>query len=335
MPGLIGGSGSTGSSLLRQLLNRHPQLFCGPETSLFCKPQLFDNWEKTKHRILKRGISGLRSNSWHMYRGTDLLKEELGFSKSLISGLIKQSSSFTEFAGNLFSVALDKNEKSFWLEKTPGNAYNFERFLNAFPNGKVIHIYRNPYDAVASMFKRGFSHFDAVAIYLLNTSLALHSKDHPNYCQLSYESLVSEPKKTLTEVCEFLGFDFHTSMLSNSGKEFSDDPHQIGEWSYRESGEIGKSSVGKFSSLDQRDQRIIIFACQAIMLNEDTSYLPKLHYKTIKRLTKELDYSFLSKPQGDFYSLLKTQERASLVQRAKKLAYFNYLNYPVHLTNLV
>ena len=52
MPILIGCSPSTGSSLLRRILNRHSQVFCGPETSLLTKKGFYSDWDLYKNRIL-------------------------------------------------------------------------------------------------------------------------------------------------------------------------------------------------------------------------------------------------------------------------------------------
>ena len=46
-PIIIGGSGSSGSSLLATILNRHPEVAVGPELSLFNKPVLYENnWDE-------------------------------------------------------------------------------------------------------------------------------------------------------------------------------------------------------------------------------------------------------------------------------------------------
>ncbi len=71
-PVIMGGSGSTGSSLLKNILNRNSKIFAGTETSLFCKKGIYFNWSSAKSRLLKRGVRGLRNFGFHIYNGTDL-----------------------------------------------------------------------------------------------------------------------------------------------------------------------------------------------------------------------------------------------------------------------
>ena len=74
---LIGGSGSTGSSLLRTILNRHPLIFSGSELNFFNKKQLYYNWNKYKTRVLtKNNFYCLYTTGWFPYKSTALLAED-------------------------------------------------------------------------------------------------------------------------------------------------------------------------------------------------------------------------------------------------------------------
>ena len=50
---IMGGSQSTGSSLLVNILNRHSMLVAGPETYLFMHPKLYHHWEENKKYLIK------------------------------------------------------------------------------------------------------------------------------------------------------------------------------------------------------------------------------------------------------------------------------------------
>jgi hypothetical protein len=328
---LIGGSGSTGSSLLRQILNRNSALFCGPETSLFCKASLFDNWSSHKSKLLNRGYRGLRSNSWHIYRGTDLLKKEAGHTEDGVRNLVKNSSSFSAFANAYFESNLENTGSSMWLEKTPGNVYNFSRFLKAFPDGKIIHIYRNPYDTIASLVSRGFSHYYATGIYLLNTSFGLSQRGNPNYTELSYENLVSDTEETVMNICRFLKVNYRPEMLMPSKDKYDDDPSQIGKWTYDERGEIESGSIGKFDSLSSTDQELIISATHRIQIISSLAHSEKLSCKKVEEICAALKYPFKTEENSDSLTQLKSQRQKDLVIRTKKMAYYNFLNYPLTL----
>jgi len=334
MAGLIGGSGSTGSSLLRQILNRHSHVFCGPETSLFCKPELYTDWEESKKSILKKGWGGLRSKSWHIFRGFELTKKEHNVSEDLLTPMIEQAQSFPEFAKAYFKNSL-KDSKEIWLEKTPGNAYNFRSFISLFPNGKIIHIYRDPYDTIASLCNRGFSHYQATCIYLLNTSYALSCKDESAYEDISYESLVKDPEPTVQKLCKHLNIDFEQKMIFGESNTYTDDPTKIKGWNYDETSGIGVGSVGKFKTLPQKDQEIIIYACKTIQVSPIIVKKENLGYHNVNSLCKALGYEFKEQRTTSYYKDLKNQKSKDLWLRTKKNAYYNFFNYPVVMNNMI
>jgi len=333
MAGLIGGSGSTGSSLLRQILNRNSHVFCGPETSLFCKPELYEDWKNNKNAILKTGYGGLRSKSWHIYRGFELTKKENNVSLDLLTQMIDESTSFQEFVQKYFGANLDLT-RNIWLEKTPGNAYCFRQFLQSFPKGKIIHIYRNPYDTIASLFNRGFSHYQATCIYILNTSFALREKNSPVYTQLSYESLVNKPVEQIKNLCTHLDVDYEAAMLESNDEKYDDDPSKIKGWNYDETGQISKGSIGKFETLKEKDKEIIIYACKTVQIADNTVKTEKLHHNNVLSLSKELGYSFKEKRTPAHYQLLKKEKFQDLLLRTRKNAFYNFFNYPMVLNKI-
>ena len=84
---LIGCSGSTGSSLLKTILNRHSQIFAGPEAGLFAFPQVYDNWEKYKHQLL----TTIKTDAWQLRIGMDLLQPPFGWEAVELQRVIQKS----------------------------------------------------------------------------------------------------------------------------------------------------------------------------------------------------------------------------------------------------
>lgn len=77
----------------------------------------------------------------------------------------------------------------------------------------IIHVVRNPYDNVATMFKRGFRRgdrqnlSDTIASYFklcegVATAMARAGEDH--FCTVRHEDFVCDPKGVLRELCLFL-----------------------------------------------------------------------------------------------------------------------------------
>ena len=52
--------------------------------------------------------------------------------------LLKNSNSINEFTQVYFKRPIDKKNAKIWIEKTPSNAYSFTKFLDQYPNGKVV-----------------------------------------------------------------------------------------------------------------------------------------------------------------------------------------------------
>ena len=68
---IIGGSGSSGSTMLIRKLSTHPDIFCGGETNFFNKEQLFENWNKNKLKIIPL-LPFFSTKGWQIYRRSNL-----------------------------------------------------------------------------------------------------------------------------------------------------------------------------------------------------------------------------------------------------------------------
>ena len=103
---IMGGSGSTGSSLLKNILNRHHDIFSGGETAFFAKKMIYEKWKKARPRVLKRKLFGLRNHGWHIYNGTDLLQQEYLWDEVDLEAALMTSSSLKEFTSIYYEKAM-------------------------------------------------------------------------------------------------------------------------------------------------------------------------------------------------------------------------------------
>ncbi len=324
---LIGGSGSTGSSLLRRILNRHSSIYCGPETSLFCKKPLYENWNTNKYRILKRGFLGLRNDSWHLYNGTDLYKEESIHSLESVGNLIKNCNDFVSFAEAYFNKPLEYHGKSLWIEKTPANSYHFTNFKSAFNRSKTIHMVRHPYETILSLMGRGFNMYYSCALYLLNTSFGLSQRNSINHLTISYESLVNSSEVTIEECLNFLDLEYESSMFITEDKIYDDDPPIIGEWRSQETDPIALQS-SKFDELKIEEQHHLIQAANSIKINSSYAKKFNLSHLTIKSIAKELNYNFTE--SDDFVNFEKEKLKDQWMRFTRAYP-FHFIKYPIDL----
>ncbi len=322
---LIGGSGSTGSSLLRRTLNRHSEIYCGPETSLFSKQELYDNWKRNKHRLLLRGAKGLRDRGWHIFNGTNLLLEENEWNENGLERLIHHSKDFQSFAQAYFVKSMHAKNKSIWIEKTPANAYSFRDFKKVFTNAQCVHMFRNPYDTILSLTKRGFNLYYSTAYYLLNTSFGLRDKDACYHC--SYESLTGDTQATLTDLCAYLGVPFEKSMLDTSSIKYADDPTRIGEWSFDETSEVSKNP-SKFNVLEHQEKMVLVSGANSLCIDLAFAERYQLRHRTIKDLCKDLNYEFHESPEKTNFTKDKLKDQWTRFSRNYP---FHFFRYPIKL----
>ncbi len=317
---LIGCSPSTGSSLLRRILNRHSQVFCGGETAMFAKEELYLDWQTNKHKLTRPSIFGLSNAGWHNFVGVELNEEYL-CSAMQFKKLIKAHSDFPSFVEAFYRPSLESSGKKYWAEKTPSNAFTLQLFLDQFPNGKAVHIVRNPLDAIASLINRGMTPYNAVAVYLLNTTKALELNDNRGYL-VKYEALVSEAEKTCQDLCQFLELEYEETMLVSSGQEKG--VTKMKGWNYDETSKIEQGSVGRFALFDEETQAELL---NRIALTK-TNMVVK--HKDINSIAHSLGYKLPThKADSSFITILEKEKEADLSKRYFSRYYFRRSNYPL------
>ncbi|RMH72101.1 MAG: sulfotransferase [Gemmatimonadetes bacterium] len=117
---------------------------------------------------------------------------------------------------------LDLKPGERWLDRTAVKWESIPHFLNMFPQGKVIHTYRDP-RAVLASYKKMTYHPGLMYMDSIFASLAMFNfigqesiRNHPQIYLLKYENLVANPEHTLKSVCDFLEIDFIPQMLDVS-----------------------------------------------------------------------------------------------------------------------
>lgn len=213
MPIVIGGSGSVGSTLLATVLNRHSEVFCGPELSLFNKEIVFADWRAARSLILARPQKFV-THGWGPYGGSSLYHDEFYWDRGELDHLLSKSENVSEFACRFFERPLSKEDKRVWIEKTPSNSLCFSEFLETFDDPRVVHMTRNPLDSVLSLVRRGFTPLYAAGIWVYNCAMALRSQRSVQYYELKYEELTGQPEEVLGALTEFLGISTDHQLLT-------------------------------------------------------------------------------------------------------------------------
>ena len=240
-PIIIGGSGSSGSTLLATIINRHPDISIGPELSLFNKPVIYNEpYHLFSKNLESYIVKGTSTQGWFLYWKTLRELKKYGWDKNELIKMSYNCKNNVEFIDNFFNRYLEENNSSIWAEKTPSNSYCFQSFLKLYPNGRIIHIYRDYRDVVSSLKRRGMNSYYASMLYLYNTSTALGCRKQENYYELSYEELVTDPSRSINDLCKFLKVPYNKKMIKESKGE---NVSQIKSWRNNPSGEIRSNSI--------------------------------------------------------------------------------------------
>lgn len=195
-PVLIGGCGSSGTTLVRRMLNRHPDISCGPESTVFLE------------RITGPAELGAR----------------MGFELSEIEAWQRGSRSQAEFIDFFQAACLARTGKRIWADKTPENIRRLNFLWQHFPEARFVHVIRDGRDVACSLRRQPWMKLrerDSLAAlvrcgeyWVDRVAIRRSVKADPRYIELRYEELVREPEKALRPVLEFLGLDWSGRLLS-------------------------------------------------------------------------------------------------------------------------
>ena len=238
-PVFIGGCGRSGTTLFKELLNRHSRCACGPETSLYGLPFNIENiaapWDMDPAHLLE---------------------------------LQRKSKNLIEFADRFAAEFLASEQKQRWVEKTPNNVRAIDRLLTWYPKCKFIHVVRDGRDVVCSLrhhpkervidgkivpVENNHPVERSATRWIKDTTMGLAYKDHPRCLEVRYETLVSDPESELKRVCAFIDEPFEPAML-----DASSDSNQRSGQNLNNAGAarpISAKSVGRWKTDLRADER--------------------------------------------------------------------------------
>ena len=282
---LIGGTGRCGTTILKKILNKHPQVAHIPEwritvdpdgiidfyrtLSEYWSPYLFDIKLRRLQKLLQD--AGRSNNFWNLYR---LALKKIKLQQSMPWKLSPRYSDFSikkicprypelvkelisslkqfEFQGHwtgqrfltkrtigyapspgksdlvdalvrflrhVIQNTLEKQGKQIYVEDNTWNILWFDRFLELIPQAKLVHIYRDPRDVVASFTQQTWTPSDPSQAALFYNGIMERWWDirkhlpKTSYMEISLENLVQTPEALTKEICRFWNIPWHESLL--------------------------------------------------------------------------------------------------------------------------
>ncbi|GAA2329636.1 sulfotransferase [Streptomyces kunmingensis] len=191
----------SGSTLLRMLLDAHPRLHAPHELHI---------------RRLEVGYGSKLSE-----RAMDALDLGRGDLEHLLWDRVLHRE-------------LAKSGKDFLVEKTPSNAFVYQRIRDCWPSARFVFLLRHPVSIARSWHegdpqKRTYEEACADALRYM-TAVDHARKGLPGGHTLRYEELTEDPEKKLRGLCDFLGVDFEPSMLEYGARDDTQIQKGLGDW---------------------------------------------------------------------------------------------------------
>lgn len=247
-PTFLGGTGNSGTTILKNVLNDHPDLTAFGETYFFGY-QLFvefcyqgDDFSYSRRQTILDEIKRYFLSGWYnnphweemdnlwgvgQFFSRDELRQGFHF---LDDGIDPESDlSFQEglrkFILYLFTAYAVRNDTTQWIEKTPKNMVHIDIIKKIFPDCHFIQIYRDPRDVICSRLDNGKSppFLDEDPPYeVLNTAWTkwwiegmerIGKTDLPSYAVLQYEDFITHPETNLKRITDLLDLPFSDRML--------------------------------------------------------------------------------------------------------------------------
>jgi len=144
---------------------------------------------------------------------------------------------FADFYHSLINDVLASSKADYYLEKNTWNILWFDKIIEILPTSRLIHIYRDPRDVVASYTQQSWMPKDPTASARIYLDLFRRweqvrlSVPSTSIFEISLEKLTDQPESTLKAACEFWEIPWESSLLltdisrSNAGrwkKQFTD-----------------------------------------------------------------------------------------------------------------
>lgn len=263
-PIFIVGAPRSGTSLLRNMLNRQSAIHICDETHFFYKVWIrrraFGDVAVVENR--RRVVS--------QFIKTRAIKALDLDCNALAHALVRDGESYPALFAALLRETARQRGKSRFGEKTPRHALFSTTLCDWFPHCTLIHIVRDPRDVAASLTRVPFGSKDALAnarTWLTHVRGASHARARPNYLQVKYEALVQDPEAEMRRVLSSAGEEFAPALLEAAQSE----GREVAWWFQRAAAPLERNRVGAWrGQLDSREQAIVEWAAGPDM--EDLGY---------------------------------------------------------------
>lgn len=210
-------------SLPHKLFGQLLRLF-NPDGKLL-SPRIYHGWELNRHLPnFEKHVNELMANLVEFsfpacWVGTESYQVKPYVYHVASKSRQEMASLLGDFIRHVIGEYLKQKGKTFFVEDNTWNILFAQEILELLPEAKIVHIYRDPRDVVASFSQQRWSPTDkqqGARWYksMMERWFEIRPTLPPkSYYELSLEELVASPESTLPSLCQFAEIDFDQAML--------------------------------------------------------------------------------------------------------------------------
>jgi len=248
-PIFLCGLGHSGTSLTKNLLDWHPDLYVVPPNELhFFRnldyvnlrvgfSQMYQNKIMTKsdyEKDIKKNLEYFCNEVYINRRNKDSGFDLESFKKNLMDSNPQNDKELLiclmkEMANATLDFDKTRIDKARYVFKSTFDEEYLLELLNWFPDMKIVYIFRNPYGCWVSTKRNRLKNKSIISFHsmLLNMRVSYYwlykfKKLYPDQVYvLLYDKLLKNTKPEIESLCEFLDIEYHDSLLNQTlmGKE--------------------------------------------------------------------------------------------------------------------
>jgi hypothetical protein len=212
---IVVGSPRSGTTLLRFMLDAHPEMAIPPETSF-----LTLGWNATTRIIERLGRGhGLRKRFFRTITSFPTWPD-FEISHAAFWDALKDIDPFTVADGYraFYRLYAARFGKPRWGDKTPLYGIAMDAIRHVLPEARFIHVIRDGRDASLSLRQMWFTpgwDIETQAAYWRHCVLAARRTGvgHPDYIEVRYEDVILHTPDVLKRLCAFVDLAYDDAML--------------------------------------------------------------------------------------------------------------------------
>jgi hypothetical protein len=212
-PIFVIGSGRSGTTLLRQMLNAHPRIYIAHEAGFY---------SYARHAARSASLEAWLERFFETYSFAWMRLDPQQVRAALPADLTMDR--LSEVFTVLMQQKARQQGKVRYGEKNPLDTHNLPRIFADFPDARVVFIMRDPRPTVHAFNRMPFG----TSSTLINTFLCRVQYDHirpflDRILEVRLEDLSTDPRATMASILNYLGEPFDKAVLDHVTHAQADD----------------------------------------------------------------------------------------------------------------